>query len=44
MATGYIPVAIQREERDLMSLLGEDYRAYRTRTSMIMPLPQRGAK
>jgi protein-S-isoprenylcysteine O-methyltransferase Ste14 len=41
MTTAYILVAIQIEEHDLMRFLGDDYRRYRLRTSMIVPMPWR---
>jgi protein-S-isoprenylcysteine O-methyltransferase Ste14 len=35
--TGYILIAIQLEERDLVNALGDDYRRYRERVPMIIP-------
>jgi protein-S-isoprenylcysteine O-methyltransferase Ste14 len=35
--TGYILIAIQLEERDLVAALGDDYRRYRERVPMIIP-------
>ena len=35
--TGYILIAIQLEERDLVKYLGDPYKAYRERTSMLLP-------
>ena len=35
--TGYILVAIQLEERDLVKYLGDEYKTYRERTSMLLP-------
>jgi protein-S-isoprenylcysteine O-methyltransferase Ste14 len=37
MTTGYILVAIQLEERDLVSHLGRDYADYRKRVPMLIP-------
>ena len=37
MTTGYILVAIQLEERDLMKFHPEHYGAYRKRVSMLIP-------
>jgi protein-S-isoprenylcysteine O-methyltransferase Ste14 len=35
--TGYILIAIQLEERDLVMYFGDKYREYRERTSMLLP-------
>jgi len=39
--TAYILIAIQLEERDLVSFHGEAYERYRQQVSMLMPLPKR---
>ena len=39
--TIYILVAIQLEERDLVTHYGDTYRAYRQRVRMLLPLPRR---
>ena len=36
-------VAIQLEERDLVAEFGDEYRAYRARTPMLLPRPRRAA-
>jgi protein-S-isoprenylcysteine O-methyltransferase Ste14 len=41
--TGYVFVGVRLEERDLVRFLGEDYRRYRERTPMLLPLPKRNA-
>jgi methanethiol S-methyltransferase len=39
--TGYILIAIQLEERDLIHLFGDQYRRYRQHVAMLLPLPRR---
>lgn len=39
--TGYILVAVQLEERDLVAALGSQYRGYRDNVSMLVPVPRR---
>ena len=37
--TGYILIAIQFEERDLIDIFGEQYRSYRQQVAMLIPWP-----
>jgi methanethiol S-methyltransferase len=39
--TGYILIAIQLEERDMIRAFGDQYRRYRQQVSMLLPLPRR---
>jgi protein-S-isoprenylcysteine O-methyltransferase Ste14 len=39
--TGYILIGIWLEERDLVTLFGDQYRRYREQVSMLIPLPRR---
>jgi methanethiol S-methyltransferase len=39
--TGYILIALQIEERGLVAALGDQYRDYRRRVPMLLPLPRR---
>lgn len=43
LATAYIFVGVRFEERDLLRILGEDYRRYRQRTPMLVPWPRKNA-
>ena len=38
MTVGYIVVAVQFKERDLVRLYGESYKRYREQVSMLFPL------
>jgi protein-S-isoprenylcysteine O-methyltransferase Ste14 len=38
--TAYILIALQLEERDLVAVHGESYRAYRKQAGMLLPLPR----
>lgn len=40
-STGYILIGIWLEERDLVAVFGDTYRNYRSRVSMLIPLPPR---
>lgn len=40
--TAYILIAIQLEERDIVSIHGTAYEEYRERVSMLLPIPKRG--
>ena len=40
VASAYIFFGTMMEERDLVKLLGDDYRRYRKRTPMILPIPK----
>ncbi len=42
--TGYILIAIPLEERDLIRVLGEEYRAYRARVPVLVPFTRRTGK
>jgi len=39
--TGYILIAVQLEERDLLATLGDQYRDYRRQVPMLLPIPHR---
>ena len=41
--TGYVLIAIQLEERDLVEVYGERYEAYRNQVSMLVPRPPKKA-
>lgn len=40
--TAYIFIGVTLEERDLLNVLGEDYKQYRARTPMFLPLGKKG--
>jgi protein-S-isoprenylcysteine O-methyltransferase Ste14 len=39
--TGYILIALQLEERNLVAVLGAKYRDYQSRVPMLIPWPRR---
>ena len=41
VTTAYILIAIQLEERDMVSIHGESYEDYRRKVSMLIPLPKK---
>ncbi|HET6568082.1 MAG TPA: isoprenylcysteine carboxylmethyltransferase family protein [Rhodothermales bacterium] len=42
--TGYILIALQLEEHDLVQMFGERYREYRRQVRMFVPLPKRSGR
>jgi protein-S-isoprenylcysteine O-methyltransferase Ste14 len=38
--TGYILIAIQLEERDMINAFGDQYRRYRQQVGMLFPMPR----
>lgn len=44
LTTGYILIGVQLEERDLADKLGDDYRNYRAKTPMLLPIPRKSSK
>ena len=43
VTTAYILVGIALEERDLVAMFGDEYRAYRNRVAMLVPFWRRQA-
>jgi methanethiol S-methyltransferase len=41
--TGYILIAVQLEERDLIAILGDEYRRYKREVPAFLPRPGRSA-
>ena len=44
VTTAYVLLALQLEERDLVTFYGEDYRAYQRQVRMLLPIPIRRDK
>ena len=44
VTTAYILIAIQLEERDIVSVHGTDYEEYRKQVSMLLPIPKKRSK
>jgi len=42
VVTAYVLVALQFEERDLLTYYGETYSAYQRQVPMLLPLPRAG--
>jgi protein-S-isoprenylcysteine O-methyltransferase Ste14 len=41
VVTAYVFVALQLEERDLLTYHGESYSAYQNEVRMVLPIPKR---
>jgi len=41
VTTAYIVIAIQLEERDILSIHGTAYEEYRKQVSMLLPIPKK---